>query len=258
MDLRQRVALVTGGGRGIGRAIALALGRAGARVAVAARTRTEVEAVAREVAAGGSEALPLACDATVRPEVAQAVEEVRRRFGFLDVLVNNAGTAESAPLAKTDEAMWDRILATNLTSAYLFTRASLPGMLERGFGRVVNVASTAGKVGGAYLSAYCASKHGVVGFTRALALETAGRGVTVNAVCPGYVRTALSERAVRNVAAKTGMSEAQARSRLEAANPQNRFVEPEEVAALVLYLCCEGARGVSGQAINLDGGGTTA
>ncbi len=255
MDLQQRVALVTGGGRGIGKAIARALAGAGARVAVAARSRDEVEAVAREIAASGS--LALVCDVTVRAEVARTVEEVRRGFGSLDILVNNAGLAESAPLARTDEAMWDRALATNLTSTYLFTRASLPGMVGRGWGRVVNVASTSGKVGGAYLAAYCASKHGVVGFTRALALETAGKGVTVNAVCPGYVRTDLAERAIRNVAEKTGMSPAQARAKLEASSPQSRFVEPEEVAALVLFLCGEEARGINGQAINLDGGGTT-
>ena len=255
MDLHQRVALVTGGGRGIGKAIARALAGAGAKVAVAARSRDEVEAVAREIAASGS--LPLVCDVTVRAEVARTVDDVIRKLGSLDILVNNAGLAESAPLARTDEAMWDRALATNLTSTYLFTRASLPGMVGRGWGRVVNVASTSGKVGGAYLAAYCASKHGVVGFTRALALETAGKGVTVNAVCPGYVRTDLAERAVRNIAEKTGMTPPQARAKLEASNPQGRFVEPEEVAALVLFLCGEEARGVNGQAINLDGGGTT-
>ena len=257
MGLQRRVALVTGGGRGIGRAIALALGRAGGRVAVAARTREEIETVAADVSRAGAEALALPCDATKREEVERTVASVRDRFGSLDVLVNNAGTAESAPLAKTDEAMWNRLLATNLTSTYLFTRAALGGMVERGWGRVINVASSAGKVGGAYISAYSAAKHGVLGFTRSVALEVAGKGVTVNAICPGYVNTSLTDRSIRNIAARTGMSEAAARERLEATNPQKRFVEPEEVAALALFLCAEEAAGLSGQAINLDGGGRT-
>lgn len=255
MDPRFRVALVTGGGRGIGRAIALALARAGRAVAVVARTRPEIEAVAEEIARGEGTARAFPCDVTRREEVERTVAAVEGALGPIDVLVNNAGTAESAPLARTDEAMWDRILASNLKSTYLCTRAVLPGMIERGRGRIVNVASVAGKVGGAYISAYAASKHGVVGFTRSVALEAASSGVTVNAVCPGYVNTLLTERSLRNLVERTGRSPQEARAALASKSPQNRFVEPEEVAALVLFLCSHEAGGINGQSINLDGGG---
>jgi len=255
LDARRRTALVTGGGRGIGRAIAIGLARGGAAVAVAARTRSEIETVAAEIAALGGRAAAFSCDVTRREDVERTVAAVEAALGPIDVLVNNAGTAESAPLAKTDEAMWNRILATNLTSTYLCTRAVLPGMVERGRGRVVNVASVAGKVGGAYISAYAASKHGVLGFTRSVALEVARSGVTVNAVCPGYVNTPLTERSIRNVVERTGRTPEEARAAFASKSPQNRFVEPEEVAALVLFLCSEEAAGIHGQSINLDGGG---
>jgi 3-hydroxybutyrate dehydrogenase len=258
MDPRFRVALVTGGGRGIGRAIAFRLARARCAVAVAARTRSEIEEVAQQIAREGGSARAVPCDATRREEVEKTAAAVAEALGPIDVLVNNAGTAESAPLARTDEPMWDRILAANLKSTYLFTRAVLPGMIQRGRGRVVSVASVAGKVGGAYISAYAAAKHGVVGFTRSVALEAAPHGVTVNAVCPGYVDTSLTERSIRNIVERTGRSPEEARAALVSKSPQNRFVEPEEVAALVLFLCSEEAAGINGQAINLDGGGIVA
>jgi NAD(P)-dependent dehydrogenase (short-subunit alcohol dehydrogenase family) len=172
--------------------------------------------------------------------------------------VNGAGDAVSAPFAKTDLDLWERLLRINLTSAFLMTREVLPGMTARGWGRVVNVASVAGLTGAAYISAYTAAKHGLVGLTRALSQEVARKGVTVNAVCPGYVETAMTDRSVANIVEKTGMSPEDARANLSARSPQGRMMTPGEVAGLVLYLATDEARGINGQAIALDGGGFVA
>jgi NAD(P)-dependent dehydrogenase (short-subunit alcohol dehydrogenase family) len=173
------------------------------------------------------------------------------------VLVNNAGAAESAPLVRTSLDLFRRLLDVNLIGTFLCSRAALPGMLEAGFGRVVNVASIAGLKGAAYVSAYCAAKHGVVGLTRALALETAARGITVNAVCPGYTDTDMVRSAIANIVEKTGRSAAEAYAELVMKNPQGRLVQPEEVAATVLWLCSPGAEAITGQAIAIAGGEVT-
>lgn len=254
MRLDGRVALVTGGGRGIGRAAALALAREGARVAVAARTREHLQSTTSEIAASGGEALPLACDVSSKQSVESVVEALVARWGGADIVVNAAGDAVSAPLARTTDDVWERMLAVNLTGTFLMTRAFVPQMVERGWGRVVNIASTAGRVGFPYLSAYCASKHGVVGFTRAVAIEVAAKGVTVNAVCPGYVDSDMTLRSIDNIVRTTGRTPQEARQALLASNPQGRLVAPEEVAHLVLMLCQPESAGINGQAIVLDGG----
>jgi 3-hydroxybutyrate dehydrogenase len=254
VDLRGSVALVTGGGRGIGRAIALAMARAGAAVAVAARTAADLDAVAREAADAGLSAMAVTCDVTQAASVARAAAEAERRIGPINVLVNNAGLAESAPLLRLDEAAWARAIAVNLTGTYLCTRAVLPSMVERRRGRIINVASIAGKVGFAYTSAYCAAKHGVLGFTRAVALEVASKGVTVNAICPGWVDTGMTEASIARIVEKTGRSAAEARATLEAMSPQRRLIQPEEVAALAVFLAGQAAHGITGQALNVDGG----
>ena len=256
MTLENRLALVTGGGRGIGRAVALALARAGAAVAVVARTEGEVARVAAELRETcGVEAAHAVCDVSDARSVAESFSLVAERFGRApDILVNNAGIAESAPLAKTDDELWQRHLAVNLTGTFYFMRAALPAMVARGWGRVVNVASIAGKTGAPYIAAYSASKHGVIGLTRSAALEVAAKGVTVNAVCPGYVETGMTQRAVENITARTGRSTEEARAAVVEMNPQRRLVEPEEVAALVLLLASEEGRAINGQAINVDGG----
>lgn len=249
MELAGKTALVTGGGRGIGRAIAVRLAADGARVVVTGRTTAEIDEVARVV--GG---VAIACDMADRAQIAALVERVQRDVGRVDVLVANAGVAESAPYHATSDDAWDRMMAVNATAPFLLARAFVPGMTRHGWGRVVVVASNAGRIGYAYTSGYCASKHAAVGFVRALALETARSGVTVNAVCPGWVATQMVDDAVRNIADKTGRTAAQATDDLRAMSPQRRLVEPEEVAHLVGVLCAAASRGIHGQAIPLDGG----
>ncbi len=254
MKLENRIALITGGGRGIGRAIALAFARDGARVVLAARTAQQVEETAAKI---GNEAiaLPVVCDVSDVDSVQLMFARVSAKFGRgPDILVNNAGIAESAPLAKTDDDVWQRHLAINLSGTFYCTRAAVPAMLERGWGRVINVASIAGKTGAPYISAYSASKHGVLGLTRSIALEVAAKGITVNAICPGYVDTDMTTRGIENVTAKTGRSADQALEAIKKMSPQNRLITVEEIAALALLLASEEGRGINGQAINIDGG----
>jgi NAD(P)-dependent dehydrogenase (short-subunit alcohol dehydrogenase family) len=197
------------------------------------------------------------CDVTEEDSVAAAFAEAAEAFGPVALLVNNAGAAESAPLLRTSLELFRRLLDVNLIGTFLCSRAALPGMLEAGFGRIINVASVAGLKGAAYVSAYCAAKHGVIGLTRALALETATRGITVNAVCPSYTDTEMAQRAIANIVAKTGRSAADAETALVGKNPQGRLVRPEEVAATVAWLCAPGTEAITGQAIAVAGGEVT-
>ena len=247
----RRVALVTGGGRGIGREIALALARDGLDVAVGARTREQVEDVAAAARVLGGRALALELDVTDLEGIRRAVARTETALGPVDVLVNNAGIAEAAPFLKTDPDLWDRHLRVNATGPFLLTRAVLAGMLERRWGRVINIASLVGLYGAPYVTAYTASKHALVGLTRALAVEVAGRGVTVNAICPGYVATDLVWSAARNIEAKTGRSFDEAVASLARINPGGRLIEPAEVAAVALKLVWDDA--TNGEAIVLDG-----
>jgi len=197
-------------------------------------------------------------DVTDEKSVQVAVQQAQVRFGPVNVLVNNAGQALSQPFGKTDAALWQHMLNVNLTGSYHCIQAVLPGMLEAAQtgtpGRIVNIASTAGLKGYAYVSAYVAAKHGVVGLTKALALELARKGVTVNAICPGYTETDIVREAVQNIVHKTGKNEAEARQALAASNPQQRLVQPQEVAQSVLWLCAQGSDAINGQAIAIDGG----
>jgi 3-hydroxybutyrate dehydrogenase len=248
------VAFITGGGRGIGRAIAQRFARAGAKVVVVARSRDQVESVAREVQQEGGSAHFAICDVSSAESVRAAVDAAVERFGRVDILVNNAGYVEGAPLVKLDEPLWQRTLAVNLTGPYLCTRIVLPGMIERRRGRVINIASIAARKGMAYTSAYCAAKHGVLGFTRAVALEVAHKGITVNAICPGWVDTEMAGAAIQRIVEKTGRGTEEARRTLEEMNPMRRFVQPEEVAAVALFLASDEASAITGQAYNIDGG----
>jgi len=248
-DLEGKSALVTGGGKGIGAAIAARLARAGARVVVAGRTLEPLREVA--LAVGG---VALSVDLTSRAATDQFVAKVKDAVGRVDILVNNAGIAKSAPVAETTDQDWDAIFELNATAPFRLTRAFLPSMVEAGWGRVIHVASNAGLTGYRYTGAYCASKHAVVGFTRALALDVGASGVTVNAVCPGWVDTEMARNAVARIAEATGRSEEKAERALKGMSPQNRFIQVDEVAHAVWSLAVEGSRGINGQTIVVDGG----
>jgi meso-butanediol dehydrogenase / (S,S)-butanediol dehydrogenase / diacetyl reductase len=251
-SLDGRVALVTGGGRGIGRAIAVALAKAGAHVAVAARTVPEIEAVAAEIAALGRRTIFFPLDVSDRQMLARAPGIVADALGPVEILVNNAGIHASAPVHKLDDAEWDAVIAVDLTAPVLLTRACLPAMFELGFGRVINVASVAGKVGVRYSAAYVAAKHGLVGFTRTLALETAKKGITANAICPSWTETKMMDDAVEAISLATGRTEGEARAAILRSNPLGRAALPDEVADAAVFLARNAA--VTGQAIHVDGG----
>lgn len=253
-ELSGRTALVTGAGKGIGRAVALELARAGASLALAARTKADVDALAEQLRGLGGRAEALSCDVRDAEQVGTLFGFARAALGPIEILVNAAGVAPSAPLAKTSEEQWRAAIETNLSGAFYCMRAAIPGMAERGWGRIVNLASIAGKTGSPYISAYTASKHGLLGLTKCAALELADKGVTVNAVCPGYVDTPMTEAGVERMAALTKRPVAEIRKRLEEMSPQKRLVAAEEVAALVLFLLGDAARGITGQALNVDGG----
>ena len=247
----RRHALVTGGGRGIGRAIAASLAALGLKVSVVGRDEKTLEAV---VAAGDAQNAIVA-DVTDRDAVRDAIARAERD-SEVDILVNNAGGVETGPFLRLDDDVFERQLALNLLSTVRVTRAVLPGMVERGFGRVINIASTAGLKAYPYASAYVAAKHAVLGFTRALALEMAKSGVTVNAICPGYTDTDLVRSSVERIGAKSGASAKDVLAKLTAANPQGRLVHPQEVACVAAWLVSERAASVTGQAIAVDGGET--
>jgi NAD(P)-dependent dehydrogenase (short-subunit alcohol dehydrogenase family) len=246
--LAGKLALVTGGGRGIGAAIVRGLAGIGARVVVCGRSKPDLDAIAAETSG-----VAIACDLANRADTDRMLGSLRE-LGAVAVLVNNAGIAESAPLERTSDELWDRILELDATAAFRITRALVPGMIQAGWGRVINVASNAGVTGYGYSAAYCAAKHAMVGFTRALAIDLARTGVTINALCPGWVETQMAEDAVARIARKTGRSVDEARTQLAAMSPQRRMIAPEEVAHAAAMLCSDAARGIHGQTIVIDGG----
>jgi NAD(P)-dependent dehydrogenase (short-subunit alcohol dehydrogenase family) len=245
-----RHAFITGGGSGIGLATARALAATGARLTLAGRNFAKVSAAAEEF----ENAFAVACDVSDEASVNAAFAGARGRYGAVDILVNNAGQAPSAPFKNTDLKLWNETLATTLTGAFLCTHAALPDMFEGKWGRIVNVGSVCSLKGYAYVTAYVASKHGLLGLTRALAHETAKKGVTVNCVCPGYVDTPIMAESVDRITTKTTLSADEAHASLIQFNPQGRIITPEEVASAIAYLCTDGAASINGAAVPITGG----
>jgi NAD(P)-dependent dehydrogenase (short-subunit alcohol dehydrogenase family) len=257
-ELSGKVVLVTGGGGGIGRSIALAFARRGARVVVTGRTEETLKRVAGEARGFGTEALPLTCDVTLREQVESLAQEIRRRLGEVQILVNNAGMAPAVAFIEMEDSLWNDVLKVNLTGTYNCCKLFLPQMVASRWGRIINIASTVSKVAYPHISAYATSKHAVLGLTRSLAVETARSGVTVNAVCPGYVDTELTMKNARLMAEKTGRDLEKVLDFFKGSSPQRRLIAPEEVAHVALMLAAESAKGITGQAINVDGGAVMA
>jgi 3-hydroxybutyrate dehydrogenase len=254
MSLKGRGAVITGGGRGIGKAVARYLAREGAAVVVTARSTDQIEEVASELSADGFEAHAVTCDVADEGSVRAMAAAAEKALGTVDILVNNAGVAPSNPVKRVTLEEWNRVMSINVTGTFLCTRAFLPGMVEREWGRVINVASVAGLRGSRYISTYCASKHAQIGFTRAVADEVARNGVTVNAICPGYVDTPMTEHSVVQITEKAGVTPEEARQHILATSPQGRLIRPAEIAAVAVMLCSDDGEGISGQAIAIDQG----
>lgn len=251
---RNKHVLITGGARGIGAAIARALADSAATITLLGRNEAPLEESRAKLARGSRQHGFVVADVTDPRQIEAAFERARDERGPIDILVNNAGQAQSAPFNNTSLELWERMISANLTGTFLCCKAALPGMIDQGGGRIINIASTAAQKGYAYVSAYVAAKHGVLGLTRALALEVARKGITVNAVCPGYTDTDILREGIANVVAKTGRSEEDALAEFARGNPQQRIVRPEEVADAVRWLCGSSASAITGQAISVSAG----
>lgn len=254
--LQGQVALVTGGGVGIGRAIAQALVGQQARVAICGRRLEALERTAGDFTKAGGEVLSLPCDVTQRVDVERTIKAVIQKFGRLDILVNNAGASGRTPIQDPDDSQWQNILQVNLTGSYLCSKLAVPHMLTHHYGRIVNISSVLGRFGVAGYLAYCTAKHGILGFTKALALEVASQGITVNAICPTWVDTAMARQGIEETAAILGVSPEEFREIAISAVPIKRMAEADEVASVVVYLCSKAASAMTGQALNVCGGVT--
>jgi ketoreductase len=254
--LNDKIALITGGGTGIGKAIAEELAKNGAKVALASRNENHVERAAAQLKASGLAALALPMNVRRKQEIERAVEQIVSEWGALHILVNNAGISGLSMIDDPEDNKWYDILDTNLNGMYLVTKAVVKHMPDHAGGRIINISSVLGKFGVPGYTAYCTTKHGMIGFTRALALEVVGRGITVNAICPGWVETEMASMGINETAALQGITPEQFKAQAVAAVPIKRFLEADEVANLVCYVASEQARGITGQAINICGGQT--
>jgi NAD(P)-dependent dehydrogenase (short-subunit alcohol dehydrogenase family) len=256
--LRDKVALITGASGGIGQALAAQFASAGAVVVLSSRDEVKLQALAQRLESNGGQALPLRCDVVDKEQVDHLCAVITERVGSVQILINNAGIARAESFLEMEDRLWDEVLRVNLTGTYNCCKTFLPEMIHLGWGRIINIASTTGKVAYSHVSAYTTSKHGVLGLTRSLALETAKLGVTVNAICPGYVDTESTRENARRMAEKTGKPVAQILRLFADSAPQKRLIAPEEVAGLALMLASEKSGGITGQAINVDGGAVMA
>jgi NAD(P)-dependent dehydrogenase (short-subunit alcohol dehydrogenase family) len=254
--LQDKVVLVTGGSGGLGRALGRAFARQESRVVLAARSEAKLKTAAEEIARDGGKVMALACDVTVKDQVLQLAESIRACWGNVEILVNNAGMAKAAGFLEMPDSLWDDILKTNLTGPYNCCKVFLPGMIDARWGRIINIGSTTSKVAYPHVSAYVSSKHGLLGLTRVLALETARLGITVNAICPGYLDDELTHANARQMAEKTGKTVDQVLSMFASSAPQKRLIAPEEVAELALLMASDKLAGMTGQAVSIDGGAT--
>jgi ketoreductase len=251
-----KVALVTGGATGIGKAITLRLAQNGAKVAIASRNLARLKRVTEEFRDLGLETLGVPMDVTNKTDIERAITEIVSRWGALHILVNNAGISGLSMIDDPDDGKWFDIVNTNLNGLYLVTKATLRHMPDQAGGRVINISSVLGKFGVPGYTAYCTTKHGMIGFTRALALEVVGRGITVNTICPGWVDTEMATLGINETAARQGVTPDEFRAQAIAAVPIRRFLEANEVAELVAYVASDAAAGITGQAINICGGQT--
>lgn len=254
MDLSDRVALVTGGGTGIGKAIAFAMAEEGARVVIASRNMERLRGVAEELRARGHLALALELDVNSKTSIQECAAQLEQECGCVDILVNNAGVSGMTPVHDKEDQLWHTILSTNLTGVYLVTKEVVSMMTSEGRGRIINMSSVLGKFGVPGYLAYCASKHGLIGLTKALALELVSRNVTVNAVCPGWVETEMAQVGIEQIARNQGITAEAFTKQALSSVPIRRFLEPEEVARLTVYLASDKAAGITGQALNICGG----
>jgi NAD(P)-dependent dehydrogenase (short-subunit alcohol dehydrogenase family) len=253
-DLEEKIVLVTGGAGGLGRSLAGAFARAGSRVVIASRSGEKLRATARELSEPDRKVSAWPCDVTDKKQVEDLDAAIKAQWGAVQVLINNAGVARAMGFLEMPDSLWHETLQVNLTGVYNCCKVFLPAMLESGWGRIINISSTIGKIGYSHVTAYSASKHGVLGLTRSLARETARRNVTVNAICPGYLDNELTRENARRMAEKTGKSVDDILALFAKSAPQNRLIDPEEVAFLALFLASEKCAGITGQAINVDGG----
>jgi len=249
-----KIVLVTGGSGGLGAGLARGFARQGARVVIIARRQEKLQELADAMAQDGAQVLAIACDVTNREQIRSLDAEIAERWGAVQILINNAGIARAVSFSDMADKQWDDTLETNLTGAYNCCKVFLPAMIQAKWGRIINIASTTAKVGYSHVTAYAASKHGLLGLTRSLALETARQGITVNAICPGYVDDERTRENARVMAEKTGKRVEEILKLFASSAPQKRLIDPDEVASLALLMASEKLRGMTGQAINVDGG----